>query len=99
MNFSKITIAFILFVTNVAAFGSRPGGSEAYLILTRSDYFRQQLVKKLGTADRATLKQRIKSAKFRAVLSKLMQSSNSNNSNSHQEKSTSRMNRFRRFHQ
>lgn len=96
MNFSKITIALILFVANVAAFGSRPGGSEAYLILTRSDYFRQQLIKKLGTADRATLKQRIKSAKFRAVLSKLMQSSNSN---SHQEKSTSRMNRFRRFHQ
>ena len=97
MNFSKVAIALILFVTNVNALGSRPGASESYLLLTRSDYFRQQLVRKLGTADRATLKQRIKNAKFRAVLSKIMQVDNTNNN--HQDKSTNRINRFRRYHQ
>ena len=98
MNFSKVAIALMVFVANVAALGSRPAASEAYLQLTRSDYFRTQLVQKLGTVNRATLKHRIRSAKFRSALSKIMQADNNNNNQQQQDKSTSRMNRFRRFH-
>ena len=95
MNFSKVAIALIVFVTNVAALGSRPAGSEAYLLLTRSDYFRQQLTLKLGNVNRAALKQRIRNAKFRAALSKIMQNDNKQQP---QDKSSRRMNRFRRYH-
>lgn len=96
MNFSKVAIALIIFVANVAALGSRPAASEAYLLLTRNEYFRTQLAQKLGKMSRATLKQRIQNAKLRSALSKIMQADNNNQQQ--QDKSSSRMNRFRRFH-
>ena len=97
MNFSKVAIALIIFVANVAALGSRPAASEAYLLLTRNEYFRTQLAQKLGKSNRVTLKQRIQNAKLRSALLKIMQADN-NNQKQHQDKSSSRMNRFRRFH-
>lgn len=96
MNFSKVAIALMVFVANVAALGSRPAASEAYLLLTRNEYFRTQLAQKLGKLNRATLKQRIQNAKLRSALSKIMQADNNNQQQ--QDKSSSRMNRFRRFH-
>ena len=100
MNFTKIIIVFTIFGSTVAAMGSRPAAAEAYLMLTKSDYFRAQLTSKLGHTNRAVLKQRIENAKLRADIFNLLnrQSTALAHSVNNNTKSNRRMNRFRRFH-
>ena len=105
MNFSKVVIAFILacFVPSLEA--ARPGGSEAYLLFTRSDFIRNQLTNRALYANKAVLKKRIQNAKLRAALAQILnidsqQPQQQQVAGAHQQsaKATSRMNRFRRFH-
>ena len=105
MNISKVAIALIIFVSIVE---SRPGNSESMLLFTRADYIRMQLTNKAAFANTAVLKHRIKNAKLRAALLKMLNqqadsqnkinkaSNNANNKSSN--KASSRMNRFRRYH-
>ena len=107
MNFLKMVITAAMFIATISAAGLRPGDAEGYLMLTRSDYFRNQLLKKLELSDRATLKKRIKSAKLRAALKNIQKIYvlNSRESGERaftgqttQQKMSNRLNRFRNFH-
>ena len=97
MNLSKVAIAFIIFISNVAALGTRPAATQAYLMLTKSDHIRTQLISKLGQTNRAVLKQRIKNAKMRAQLFNLLNPQQPT-AGARKNKSNNRMNRFRQFH-
>ncbi len=96
MNLSKVAIALTILISNVAAFGARPAATQAYLMLTKSEYIRTQLINKLGQTNRAVLKQRIKNVKMRAQLFNLLNSQQP--TETRKNKSNSRMNRFRQFH-
>ena len=72
MNLSKVAVALTILISNVAALGARPAATQAYLMLTKSDHIRTQLISKLGHTNRAVLKQRIKNAKMRAQLFNLL---------------------------
>ena len=96
MNFTKIVIALAIFMSNVAALGTRPAATQAYLMLAKSDHFRLQLISKLGHTNRAVLKQRIKNAKLRAQLFSLLNQKPT--AGAQKNKSNTRMNRFRNFH-
>ena len=102
-----MVITAAMFIATISAAGLRPGDAEGYLMLTRSDYFRNQLLKKLELSDRATLKKRIKSAKLRAALKNIQKIYVLNSQESGervvagkttQQKMSNRMNRFRNFH-
>ena len=97
MNLSKVAIALTILISNVAALGSRPAATQAYLMLTKSEYIRTQLINKLGQTNRAVLKQRIKNVKMRAQLFNLLNSQQPT-AETRKNKSNSRMNRFRQFH-
>ena len=97
MNLTKVAIAFTIFISNVAALGARPAATQAYLMLTKSEYIRTQLINKLGQTNRAVLKQRIKNVKMRAQLFNLLNSQQPT-AETRKNKSNSRMNRFRQFH-
>ena len=97
MNLSKVAIALTILISNVAAFGARPAATQAYLMLTKSEYIRTQLINKLGQTNRAVLKQRIKNVKMRAQLFNLLNSQQPT-AETRKNKSNSRMNRFRQFH-
>ena len=96
MNLTKVAIAFTIIVSNVVALGTRPAATQAYLMLTRSDHFRTQLISKLGLTNRAVLSQRIKNAKMRAQLFNALNQQPT--AGSQQNKSKSRFHRFRQFH-
>ena len=102
MNVLKIVIAATMFIASISAAGLRPGDAEAYLMLTRSDYFRTQLLRKLAISDRATIKQRIKNVKLRDALKNILNSRASIRSgtgkSSKQKTANFRMNRFQSFH-
>ena len=97
MNLSKVAIALTILISNVAAFGARPAATQAYLMLTKSEYIRTQLINKLGQTNRAVLKQRIKNVTMRAQLFNLLNSQQPT-AETRKNKSNSRMNRFRQFH-
>jgi len=97
MNLSKVAIALTILISNVAALGARPAATQAYLMLTKSEYIRTQLINKLGQTNRAVLKQRIKNVKMRAQLFNLLNSQQPT-AETRKNKSNSRMNRFRQFH-
>jgi len=100
MNFFKAMIVIAFFVGSIMASGSRPGAVEAYLMLARSDFLRTHLMSKLGTTNRATLKQRIQNSKFRSAMRKALNSIANNAPESRPvSKSNSRMNAFRKHHQ
>ena len=85
-----------MLIACIQAAGSRPGAAEAYLMLARSDYFRNILARKLAVSNRATLKQRIKNAKLRAALKNAL---HQNAEHKAAEKmSNNRMKRFKNFH-
>ena len=96
MNLTKVAMALTIFISNVAALGSRPAATQAYLMLTKSDYIRTQLIRKLGHTNQAVLKQRIKNAKLRAQLFSLLNQKPT--AGAQKNKSNTRMNRFRNFH-
>ena len=103
MNVLKIIIATIMMVASISAAGLRPGHAEGYLMLTRSDYFQAQLLKKLAISDRTTLQQRIKNIKLRAALKNILSSRASSvrsgsGKSSKQKTANIRMNRFKSFH-
>ena len=97
MNLSKVAVALTILISNVAALGARPAATQAYLMLTKSEYIRTQLINKLGQTNRAVLKQRIKNVKMRAQLFNLLNSQQPT-AETRKNKSNSRMNRFRQFH-
>ena len=97
MNLSKVAIALTILISNVAALGSRPAATQAYLMLTKSEYIRTQLINKLGQANRAVLKQRVKNANLRAQLFDLLNKQQPT-AEARKNKSNSRINRFRQFH-
>ena len=97
MNLSKVAITLIILISNVAALGTRPAETQAYLMLTKSGHIRTQLIRKLGQTNRAVLKQRIKNAKFRAQLFSLLVPQQPT-AEARKNKSNSRMNRFKQFH-
>ena len=100
MNFFKVMILFAFFLGSIMASGSRPGAVEAYLMLARSDFLRTHLISKLGATNKATLKQRIKNAKFRSAMRKALKSNAKNALESRPvSRSNSRMNAFRKHHQ
>ena len=99
MNVLKILIAVTMLVESISAAGLRPGDAEGYLMLTRSDYFRTQLLKKLTISDRVTLQQRIKNAKLRAALKNILNSRASLRSGAGKSRTSNiRMNRFKSYH-
>ena len=103
MNVLKIIIATIMMVASISAAGLRPGDAEGYLMLSRSDYFRSQLLRKLALSDRATIKQRIKNVKLRDALINILNSRASSvrsgtGKSSKQKTANIRMNRFKSFH-
>ena len=100
MNFTKTIIAFTILVTTASAMGARPAAAEAYLMLTKSDHLRNQLTSKLRYSNRAVLKKRIKNAKLRADIFRLLDQQPTAGSQNVQNKTKSnkRMNRFRQFH-
>lgn len=97
MNLSKIAIALTILISNVAALGARPAATQAYLMLTKSEHIRNQLINKLGQTNRVVLKQRIKNVKMRAQLFNLLNPQQPT-AETRKNKSNSRMNRFRQFH-
>ena len=97
MKFLKILIIATLLIACIQAAGSRPGAAEAYLMLARSDYFRNILARKLAVSNRATLKQRIKNAKLRAALKNAL-NQNGEHFEAARKTSNNRMNRFKNFH-
>ena len=103
MNVLKIVIAATMFIASISAAGLRPGDAEAYLMLTRSNYFRTQLLRKLAISDRATIKQRIKNVKLRDALKNILNSRASSvrsvTGKSSKPKTVNiKMNRFKSFH-
>ena len=98
MNLTKVAIALTIFISNVNAAGARPAATQAYLMLTKSDHIRHQLINKLGHTNRAVLKQRIKNAKMRAQLFNLLNQQQKPTAGGQKNKSNGRMNRFRQFH-
>jgi len=98
MNLTKVAIALTIFISNVNAAGARPAATQAYLMLTKSDHIRHQLINKLGHTNRAVLKQRIKNAKMRAQLFNLLNQQQKPTAGAQKNKSNGRMNRFRQFH-
>ena len=99
MNFTKTIIAFTIFISTATALGARPAAAEAYLMLTKSDHLRNQLTSKLRYTNRAVLKQRVKNAKLRATLFRLLEQPTADSQNEKSKiKSNKRMNRFRQFH-
>ena len=98
MNLTKVAIALTICISNVAAAGARPAATQAYLMLTKSDHIRHQLISKLGHTNRAVLKQRIKNAKMRAQLFNLLNQQQKPTTGGQKNKSNGRMNRFRQFH-
>ena len=97
MKFLKIIIASTMLIACIQAAGSRPGAAEAYLMLARSDYFRNIFTRKLAVTNRATLKQRIKNAKLFAALKNALYP-NAESSEAAQKTSNNRMKRFKNFH-
>ena len=89
-------IKFTILISIVAAFGARPAATQPYLMLTKSDHLRSQLTKKLGYTNQAVLLQRIKNANMRAQLFSLFNQKPT--PGARKNKSNSRMNRFRNFH-
>ena len=100
MNFTKTIIAFTIFISTATALGARPAAAEAYLMLTKSDHLRNQLTSKLRYTNRAVLKQRVKNAKLRATIFRLLdqQPTADSQNEKNKTKSNKRMNRFRQFH-
>ena len=99
MNLFKIAMQIIVLASPIAAAGSRPGRIETYLMLTRSDYFKKQLLQKLKISNRSTIEQWIKNRILRAALNKTMKPNASAMPAKHENKSNSRMNQFQLFHQ
>ena len=89
-----------MIVSIVTAMGSQPGAADAYLMLTKSAYLRTELTSKLRTTNRAILNQRIRNAKLRQDIFKLLhQQQAADGSQNHKDtKLSKRMDRFRRFH-
>lgn len=99
MNLFKIAMKIIVVTSSIAAAGSRPGRVETYLMLTRSDYFQKQLLQKLMISNRSTIEQWIKNRILRAALKKTMKPNASAMPAKHENKSNTRMNQFKLFHQ
>ena len=98
MNLFRVLAKITVLAATISAAGTRPGGVEAYLMLARSDFFRIQLLQKLGISNRSTLQQRIKNGNFRVALKNAMRT-NAHASSATKNKSNKRLNRFKNYHQ
>ena len=99
MNFFKIAMKIIVLASPIEATGGRPGRVETYFMLTRSDYFRNQLLQKLMISNQSTIEQWSKIRILRAALQKFMKTNASAMSAKHEHILNSRMNQFQLFHQ
>ena len=97
MNLFRVLAKITVLAATISAAETRPGGVETYLMLAQSDFFRIQLLQKLGISNRSMLQQRIKNGNFRVALKNAIRT-NANASSATKNKSNSRMNRFKNFH-